>query len=218
MAKNPVLPLYYNDLTTSTQDWTDEEFGAYVRLLIHQWRQGGLPKDYQRLTRISTSLATNWKMLQSKFPESDGLLKNPYMEEVRAKKAKHSEKQRDNVNNRYQNTYQNSTKQPTKILPLEEEKEIEKEIEELLKGLDEIYISNQRSKWKEIDFDFELVAFCEKVRGSPKKYIGHEVEGIRLAFQSQLRNAKKNVNRSTTQGTTAGAVTRFSGTGYSKKL
>lgn len=124
MAKNPVLPLYYNDLTTSTQDWTDEEFGAYLRLLIHQWRQGYLPKDYQRLTRIATSLNTTWPLLKSKFQEIDGVLKNPNMEEIRAKKAAHSEKQKANVNNRYQKY----TKQPTKFLPLESEKE--KEIED----------------------------------------------------------------------------------------
>lgn len=121
MAKDPILPLYYNDLTTSTQDWTDEEFGAYVRLLIHQWRQGGLPKDYQRLTRLATSLDTNWSLLKGKFVEVDGLLKNPVMEEIRQKRDRHKEKQRENISKRYQK----STKPPTKTLPLENENENE---------------------------------------------------------------------------------------------
>lgn len=125
MAKDPVLPLYYNDISTSTADWNDEEFGAYVRLLIHQWRNGGLPNDYQRLTRLATSLPTNWDMLKSKFPLTDGLLKNGYMEEIRAKRARHKEKQTDNIKKRYQT----STKQSTKSLPLEEEIENENEIE-----------------------------------------------------------------------------------------
>lgn len=140
MARNPILPLYYNDLTTSTQDWTDEEFGAYVRLLIHQWRQGGLPKDYQRLTRIATSLPTNWEMLKAKFPEVDGLLKNPVMEEIREKRAKHSEKQRTNVQNRYQT----STKQSTKLLPLEKEIENENEIEEWKRWGEQILKDNDQ--------------------------------------------------------------------------
>jgi len=123
MAKDPILPLYYNDITTSTQDWTDEEFGAYMRLLIHQWRQGGLPNDYQRLTRIATSLPTTWPLIKQKFAEVDGMLKNPVMEEIREKRAKHKEKQSENVRKRYQ-TY---TKHPTKNLPLEKENEIEKE-------------------------------------------------------------------------------------------
>lgn len=123
MAKDPVLPLYYNDITTSTQDWTDEEFGAYVRLLIHQWRQGGLPKDYQRLTRIATSLDTNWSMLKCKFEDTGDLFKNPTMEAIREKRDKHKERQKENASKRYQK----STKQPTKTLPLERENEKENE-------------------------------------------------------------------------------------------
>lgn len=152
MAKDPVLPLYYNDLTTSTQDWTDEEFGAYVRLLIHQWRQGGLPKDYQRLTRIATSLNTNWPLLKEKFQEVDGLLKNPVMEEIRLKRDKHKEKQRENVLKRYQK----STKQPTKKLPLEEEIENEKEIEN--------EILNEYSNWTNSILDRNDFLFWNKFR------------------------------------------------------
>lgn len=152
MAKDPVLPLYYNDLTTSTQDWTDEEFGAYVRLLIHQWRQGGLPKDYQRLTRIATSLNTNWPLLKEKFQEVDGFLKNPVMEEIRLKRDKHKEKQRENVLKRYQK----STKQPTKKLPLEEEIENEKEIEN--------EILNEYSNWTNSILDRNDFLFWNKFR------------------------------------------------------
>lgn len=152
MAKDPVLPLYYNDITTSTQDWTDEEFGAYVRLLIHQWRQGGLPKDYQRLTRIATSLNTNWPLLKEKFQEVDGLLKNPVMEEIRLKRDKHKEKQRENVLKRYQK----STKQPTKKLPLEEEIENENEIEN--------EILNEYSNWTNSILDRNDFLFWNKFR------------------------------------------------------
>jgi len=203
MAKDPILPLYYNDLTTSTQDWTDEEFGAYVRLLIHQWRQGGLPKDYQRLTRIATSLDSTWTLLKSKFQEVDGLLKNPVMEEIRDKRSRHKQKQKDNVSKRYQNV----TKQATKNLPLEIENEIENEeliinndfiekidVEDKLRALDDIYLDQQRIKWQHINFDFEVNAFREKVRGSPNHYASHDSGGIRLAFQSQLRNAKSKQN------------------------
>ncbi len=130
MAKNPILPLYYNDLLGSTKTWTDEEFGAYVRLLIEQWDKGGLPNNYQRLTRIATSLPTNWEMIKDKFPEVDGLLKNPNMEAIREKRARFTEKQSENVRKRYQN----STKQHTKNLPLE--KEIENEVENFNKNED----------------------------------------------------------------------------------
>lgn len=124
MAKDPVFPLYYNDIDRSTKTWTDEEFGAYMRLLMEQWDKGSLPNDYQRLTRIATSLDKNWSLLKDKFPAVDGVLKNPVLEEHREKRAKHKEKQRENIQKRYQK----STKQHTKSLPLEEENEIENEL------------------------------------------------------------------------------------------
>lgn len=213
MAKDPVLPLYYNDITTSTQDWTDEEFGAYMRLLIHQWRQGGLPKDYQRLTRIATSLDTNWALLKQKFEEVDGLLKNPVMEHIREKRARHKEKQSENALKRYQK----STNDPAKHMPLEEEKEIEKEKEKEVKGVqgefpeqkfeeafDDIYIQGQQMSWREIDVPEQLRQFKVKVRGSPSRYMHRDTDGLRLAFQSQLRTAKpkqKYVNGKSSEGT-----------------
>jgi len=127
MAKNPVFPLYYNDIDRSTRDWTDEEFGAYVRLLVHQWDKGCLPNDYQRLTRIATSLDTNWGMLKSKFPENGVGLKNPVLEEIRSKILRHKEKQKNNVLKRYQN----NTTDVTKNIPLEDEREKENILEEI---------------------------------------------------------------------------------------
>lgn len=61
--------------------------------------------------------------------------------------------------------------------------------EKLLQRLDELYLDQQRVKWPEIDFDAEVKSFFEKVRGSPSYYANHE--DLRLAFQAQLRNAKK---------------------------
>lgn len=119
MAKDPVFPLYYNDIDRSTKTWTDEEFGAYMRLLMEQWDKGHLPNDYQRLTRIATSLDKNWSLLKDKFPASNGVLKNPILEEHREKRLKHKQKQKENIQKRYQKS--------TKNLPLEDENEIENE-------------------------------------------------------------------------------------------
>lgn len=57
-------------------------------------------------------------------------------------------------------------------------------------AFDNLYIDGQRMKWSHIDFDFEYDTFCNKVRGSPDRYKGHDVDGLRLAFQAQLRSAK----------------------------
>lgn len=201
MAKDPVLPLYYNDLTASTLDWTDEEFGAYVRLLIHQWRQGGIPKDYQRLTRIATSLDKNWSMLQTKFEEVDGILKNKVMEDIRTKRTKHKQKQKENISKRYQN----STKQSTKHIPLEDEYEKEKEelnnkeAEEFFEPLsdqwfdnafDSIHLEKLHSVYRVIDVPDQLEKFKLKVRGAPEEYQHRSTGSIRLAFDYQLRNCK----------------------------
>lgn len=186
MAKDPVFPLYYNDIDRSTKTWTDEEFGAYMRLLMEQWDKGGLPKDYQRLTRIATSLDTTWPLLKDKFVEVDGQLKNLVLEEHRDKRLKHKQKQKENIQKRYQKS--------TKNIPLEDENEIENELGiefKLNSAFDEIYLESQKMQWKQIDFDFELQAFRNKVTGSPEKYAGHDTGALRLALQSQLRSAKK---------------------------
>lgn len=82
----------------------------------------------------------------------------------------------------------------------EEEEEKEEETEKGVQGenietnlstaLDDRYLEDQAMKWKHLDFNLEVLSFKEKVRGSPDHYRNHEVSGLRLAFQSQLRNAK----------------------------
>lgn len=134
MSKNPVLPLYYNDINSSTEHWSDEEFGAYMRLLIHQWDKGGLPDDSTRLKRIASTVRKHWKLLKDKFKKDpDGQLRNPRMEEIRINRNKFLEKQAENIRKRYQTSTKDTTKvvtkpptnTATKTLPLEAE--IEKE-------------------------------------------------------------------------------------------
>jgi uncharacterized protein YdaU (DUF1376 family) len=140
MAKNPIMPLYYNDIDRSTKDWTDEEFGAYMRLLMEQWDKGYIPTPYQkstesvpndiplnfqRLSRISTSVRENWSLLSKKFVPSEHGLQNVKLEEIRQKQARHKENQKNNIEKRYQK----STKLSTKNIPLENESDNENEIE-----------------------------------------------------------------------------------------
>lgn len=125
MAKQPTLPLYYNDIARTCSTWTDEEFGCYMRLLIEQWDKGSIPKEESRLHRLATSVKKNWHLIKEKFEESDGVLKNAKMEEIRERISKHKEKQKTNVQNRYQNSTKPVTKPPTNSLPLEDENEDE---------------------------------------------------------------------------------------------
>lgn len=131
MAKNPICPIYYNDLLGATKTWTDEEFGCYVRLLLEQWDKGfipnpyqkatkNLPNDYQRLLRIATSVDKNWDVLSTKFKEGRNGLYNENMEEIRLKRQKNSETQSDNVRKRYEKVTKLDTNDITKSVPSDE--------------------------------------------------------------------------------------------------
>lgn len=91
-----ILPLFYKNLNDSTSAWTDEEFGAYMRLLIYQWSNGEIPKEFPRLNRIAESSERNWGILSKKFKDSGNGLKNAIMEEIRIENDKFKEKQSKN--------------------------------------------------------------------------------------------------------------------------
>ena len=84
MAKGDYyFPLYYKRLLASTIGWTDAEFGTYLRLLIHQFDNGFIPEDLQKLSRISPGVKRNWPTLSDKFISiGDGKLINPVMDEI----------------------------------------------------------------------------------------------------------------------------------------
>lgn len=207
MAKNPVLPLYYNDIVGSTKTWTDEEFGAYMRLLIEQWDKGGLPKDSQRLARLITSMDATWPMIKDKFEEIDGMLKNKRMEEVREEKARHAKKQKENAEKRYQNPAKYIAKVVAKHMPLEGEGEGEgEEGIKILKGVtpaahnfddqfraafDERTRENYQRIFKEVDVMDELIKYRLKCDNDPDEYKDRDTGGIRNGFQKQLTTAPK---------------------------
>jgi uncharacterized protein YdaU (DUF1376 family) len=163
MAKDPVLPLYYNDLTSSTQDWTDEEFGAFVRLLIYQWDKGALPEE-NRMQRISDSAKKNWTILSKKFSKTDIGFQNLRMEEIRSERIKFKEKQKENVLKRHQKSTKglpNDYQEDTKKIPLEgeEEKEIEEEFKKgnerlLVPSMLKIYVEKNSSYPISIEEDY----------------------------------------------------------------
>lgn len=136
MAANPIFPLYYNDIDRSTRDWTDEEFGCYMRLLMHQWAQGHIPKETQRLARIAPSVTQNWPLLKPKFAETETGLQNLRLEEIREGRLSFLKKQADNGKRggRPSEKTQNKPKtnpntNPKKSLHIENENENENEFE-----------------------------------------------------------------------------------------
>ena len=90
MSKNPpAFQLYASDFLVDTQSWTATEVGIYARLLFHQWVNGSIPDNIQRLTRIGgTDVRTMQKCwlhtLGGKFQKcGNGNLINGRLEQTR---------------------------------------------------------------------------------------------------------------------------------------
>lgn len=94
MAKGDFyFPLYYKRILTSTIGWRDDEFGAYMRLLIYQFDNGSIPSELSELARIAPSVKKHWPLLSRKFKDNgSGGLVNEVMagiyEDVQSKKNK----------------------------------------------------------------------------------------------------------------------------------
>lgn len=123
MAKGDYyFPLYYKQLLTSTIGWKDDEFGAYVRLLIHQFDKGSIPSDISELALLAPSIKKNKDRVLKKFKDNgNGELINEVMNEiyhdVQLKKAKNSDngkkggrpKQNQTVSETKPNGFENET-------------------------------------------------------------------------------------------------------------
>ncbi len=90
MAKGDYyFPLYYQRLLSSCTGWKDDELGAYLRLLIYQFDNGGIPDDMEEITRIAPSARKNWPRLAKKFEKNEaGEFINPVMDEIRQSRLK----------------------------------------------------------------------------------------------------------------------------------
>lgn len=59
------MPLHVGDFVGDTQHLSATETGAYIRLIIFQWRTGSLPTDDARLCRIAGIHPPHWKRLRA---------------------------------------------------------------------------------------------------------------------------------------------------------
>jgi uncharacterized protein YdaU (DUF1376 family) len=67
MSKAPFWPVATDALIADTMHLSTEEFGAYMRLMIAQWRSNGnpLPNDEDRLARMAGLSGRAWKRVRS---------------------------------------------------------------------------------------------------------------------------------------------------------
>lgn len=71
MSKAPFWPVATDALVADTMHLSTEEFGAYVKLMIAQWRSGGnpLPNDDSRLSRMAGLTPRAWQKMRATMSE-----------------------------------------------------------------------------------------------------------------------------------------------------
>jgi uncharacterized protein YdaU (DUF1376 family) len=87
----PAFQLYVDDFIAGTYMMTNEEVGAYIRLLCHQWSKMGVPPEPQMIARIVNERSISpddfkehFSEVLAKFDEGeDGFLRNSRLEKYR---------------------------------------------------------------------------------------------------------------------------------------
>lgn len=172
---------------------TFEQKGAYMELLMMQFTRGHMTEHM-----IRHVIGQNWDILKDKFRQDQaGLWFNERLDLEKDRRKNFVDTRKNNVlgKNQYTKGPKKIAHKTTHITPhmtshMENEDVNENIDNNLNRALDEMYLDQQKPKWPHIDFDFEVNTFKEKVRGSPEDYRSHDTNGIRKAFQYQLRNAK----------------------------
>jgi uncharacterized protein YdaU (DUF1376 family) len=123
--KDPAFLFYVTDFNDGTQDYTNEEVGAYLRILLFQFSQGHLP-----LERIKRKLGIDfekiWPMISAKFKQdAEGNFFNERLEFEQNKRKSFSESRRNNISKRYEVQVNNisNTHEPTYVEHMENENE-----------------------------------------------------------------------------------------------
>ena len=88
MAKPDIwMPLYIGDYLSATTHLSAEESGAYLHLLMHQWKNGSLPADSESLRRIARvdkdAWSIAWAVLGLFFDHAQGFPVQLRLERIR---------------------------------------------------------------------------------------------------------------------------------------
>jgi uncharacterized protein YdaU (DUF1376 family) len=109
--KNDIwMPLYIGDYLAATPHLSAEESGAYLHLLMHQWKNGSLPADSEALRRIARvekdAWSNAWAMLEPFFDIANSMPTQMNLERIReewnTKKASASGKARAAAGKRWE--------------------------------------------------------------------------------------------------------------------
>lgn len=178
MGKAPAFQFYASDFLTDTLDWTDEQVGVHVRLMAWSWvNRRGIPREYQRMTRIAPAAESAWPVIGEKWTEGpDGTWINERLEETRSNsdafRAKQKEKSHLAATARKEKGAKVGGKRKLQTLPtdisvgsptgrpLEDEEEDEEEVE--IEGESEKMIWPTFKDWFDLYAKRRDMGECEK--------------------------------------------------------
>jgi len=90
--KRPAFQFYPQDFLVGTAMFSQEEVGAYIRLLAFQWEHNGLPEKLSMLMNLAGGEVS--ELVLSKFPVwEDGRRRNLKLEQIRQEQIEYSKKQ-----------------------------------------------------------------------------------------------------------------------------
>lgn len=212
MANDPAFLFYPGDYLRDTQCLSERAQVAYDRIMCEHMRN--ICISHEQLKFFTKRLTDDEKSeVMMVLRPAPGGFQIPWVVESIEKRRDYSESRRKNRASKGKEDKKdvsNISKTYVPHMEIENEIVIENEIEDRIKeAFDSIYLDKQNIKWPHIDFMFEYRSFCEKVRGSPDHYKRHDTGGLRLAFQSQLRNAKPKVNGKQNGITAQGTLDRL---------
>lgn len=204
-SKQPYIPFYVGDYLKDTRILPLAVRGAWVDLIMYMWDAPvrgeliGTIEEYARMMGCEKSEADFALNLLKQKSTADFTLLNDGQIKIESRKMKRdleisqkrSEAGKNGVDAKLAKQFAEAKHPANTQQNTEYEYDIEFIENNLKSAFDEIYLERQKMQWPQIDFDYEFIGFCEKVRGSPEKYKDHDTGSLRLALQSQLRYAKK---------------------------
>lgn len=103
-AANHWMPLYVGDYLSDTAHLNTAQHGAYLLLLMHQWRTGSVPSDETQQARIARCGVKEWRRLAPDVlamfePSEGGNLINNRLERERQRSLTISQKRHDVATN-----------------------------------------------------------------------------------------------------------------------
>lgn len=212
MAKDPRFNFYPDNWDGGTEDFSLEQEGAYLRLILMQSRKGRFTAQQaidclMRKTRgDAAACAGLWSFLMPKFATDGTTFWSERLEKEIAKSRHHSEEQKKRAEKRwkelnekktnataYANTHANAQALPDNgsgsgIRIGLKDKKVSADLNE---AFDEITIERlvMSKAYPGVDILAQLQQFRFKVQNSPRVYADHDADGLRLAFNAQLRSA-----------------------------